>query len=213
MVNSHVNALLVALFVSFVVTGCSDKLDPSDPEGAYNLFKTAMLAGDKETMWNHMAPSSQKFFDAQLERLKGMDEKIGRYLPPTDHKLARTQAGSILTEEMTTGRQLFEKVVTPNNLPKDEKYLVGLAVEEINISEDEKTAAIMTRGKQKVLLQYDEKGEKWDVMFVESFEPLKDAMKWLDQNESALDSTIDDLLSEERRKREAILAELMGFEN
>jgi len=205
--------LVAALCLSAFLTGCGDKLDPSDPEGAFNLFKTAMLNGDRDTMWNHMAPSSQEFFDAQLERLQSMDTKIGRYLPPTDHKLARKQAGSILTDELTSGRQLFDKIVTPANLPKDEKYLVGLTVEEIKVSEDEKTAEIMTRGKQKILLQYDDAGEKWDILFVESFGPLKVAMKWVDSNESALDQTIDDLLSEERRKREAILAELMGFDN
>ncbi|MEZ4462367.1 MAG: hypothetical protein R3E66_22110 [bacterium] len=209
---SRVLLLMLALS-TLLLSACGDKLDPSDPEGAFNLFKTAMLNGDRDTMWEHMAPSSREYFDAQLKRLHAMDEKIARYLPPTDHKLARTQAGSILTDSMTTGRQLFDKVVTPSGLPKDEKYLVGLTVEEIKVSEDEKTAAILTRGKQKVLLQYDEKNDRWDVMFVESFEPLKTAMKWMDANENALNQTIDDLLSEERRKRETILAELMGFED
>lgn len=208
---SRVTLIMLALGTVFL-TACGGKLDPSDPEGAFNLFKTAMLNGDRDTMWNHIAPSSQEYFDAQLGRLKEMDEKIGRYLPPTDHKLARRQAGSILTDELSTGRQLFDKIVTPSNLPKDEKYLVGLTVAEIKVSEDEKTAAILTRAKQKVLLQFDEKNEEWDIMFVESFASLKDAMKWLDSNENALDQTIDDLLSEERRKREAILAEL-GFQN
>ena len=209
---SRVLLLMLALG-TLLLSACGDKLDPSDPEGAFNLFKTAMLNGDRDTMWDHMAPSSRDYFDAQLKRLHAMDEKIGRYLPPTDHKVARTQAGSILTDTMITGRQLFDKVVTPSGLPKDEKYLVGLTVEEIKISEDEKTAAILTRGKQKILLQYDEKNDRWDVMFVESFEPLKTAMTWMDANENALNQTIDDLLSEERRKRETILAELMGFED
>jgi hypothetical protein len=70
----------------------------------------------------------------------------------------------------------------------------------------------LTRGNQKVLLQYDEKAERWNIMFVESFEELKTAMNWLDSNETALAQTIDDLISEEQRKRETLIAELLGYE-
>lgn len=202
------NLLLLVL----LSLGCGKKMDPSDPEGAFNLFQDAMLNGQSEQMWELMAPSSHQYFDQQVERLRGMDEKIGRYLPPTDHRLARNQAGSILTDEIKDGRGLFLKVFTPAQIPKDEPVLVGLQVEQVTMSEDKKSAAILTRGNQKVLLQYDEKAERWNIMFVESFEELKTAMNWLDSNETALAQTIDDLISEEQRKRETLIAELLGYE-
>lgn len=202
------NLLLLVL----LSLGCGKKMDPSDPEGAFNLFQDAMLNGQSEQMWELMAPSSHQYFDQQVERLRGMDEKIGRYLPPTDHRLARNQAGSILTDEIKDGRGLFLKVFTPAQIPKDEPVLVGLQVEQVTMSEDKKSAAILTRGNQKVLLQYDDKAERWNIMFVESFEELKTAMNWLDSNETALAQTIDDLISEEQRKRETLIAELLGYE-
>lgn len=201
--------LLLLVLLSF---GCGKKMDPSDPEGAFNLFQEAMLNGQSEQMWELMAPSSHSYFDQQVERLRGMDEKIGRYLPPTDHRLARNQAGSILTDEIKDGRGLFLKVFTPNEIPKDEPVLVGLQVEQVTLSEDKKSAAILTRGNQKVLLQYDSTAERWNIMFVESFEELKTAMSWLDSNETALAQTIDDLISEEQRKRETLIAEMLGYE-
>lgn len=202
------NLLLLVLF-SF---GCGKKMDPSDPEGAYNLFRQAMLDGQSDQMWELMAPSSHLYFDEQVERLRGMDEKIGRYLPPTDHRLARNQAGSILTDEIKDGRALFLKIFTPAEIPKSEPVSVGLDVEQVTLSEDKLSAAILTRGNQKVLLQYDSAAERWNIMFVESFEELKTAMGWLDSNETALAQTIDDLISEEQRKRETLIADLLGYE-
>jgi len=198
--------------MSFLVAGCGKKLDPSVPEGAFNLFWQAMLDGEGEVMWDHMAPSSHQYFDDQLTRLKSMDEKIGRYLPPTDHRLARNQAGSILTDELADGRALFLKIFSPQEIPKDEAVLVGMHVEQITMSEDKKSGAVLTRGGQQILLQYDSQADRWNIMFVESFEELGKALGWLDFNESALDQTIEDLIAEERRKREAMISELMGYE-
>lgn len=202
----------IALLLCFLLTGCGKKLDPSDPEGAFNLFWQHMMDGQSEAMWDLMAPSSHEYFDQQLERLHEMDEKIGRYLPPTDHTLARKQAGSILTDEIKDGRGLFLKIFKPAEVPKEEAIQVGMQVEQVTMSEDQKSAAVLTRGGQKVLLTYDQANEKWEVMFVESFAELGTAMGWLESNETALDQTIEDLISEERRERESLIAELMGYE-
>ena len=191
--------------------GCGDKLDPTEPEGAYNVFRDALFRGDSQMIWDRMAPSSHQYFDDEVERLRKMDEKIGRYLPATDHKLARKQAGSILTDEITDGRGLFNKIFQPAKLPQDEKFHVGSDVEEVQISEDEKTAKVITRGKQNILLVHNEKNDEWYIMFVESIDELGTSMKWLESNESALTQTVEDLIDEERRERESVISELMGY--
>ncbi len=200
-----------SVFLLVFVMGCGDELDPTEPEGAYDSFKEALFAGDSERMWSRMSPSSHTYFDDQLERLHRMDEKIRKYLPPTDHRLAREQAGSILTDEIESGKGLFEHIFSPDTLPQDEKYKVGMQVEEIKISEDETQAAVVTRGGQEILLEHGERDE-WFVMFVESSEAVPGAMAWLDQNEEALDQTIEDLIAEEREERAEIIAHLFGYE-
>lgn len=203
--------ILCTLALVIGLMGCGVKMDPGDPEGAHNVFQAAMFDGDAETMWNRMAPSSKEFFDGQLARLKIMDEKIVRFLPQTDHKLARKQSGSILITEVADGKALFLKVFTPAGIPQDEKFKVGSAVEEVRMSEDEKSAELVTRGQQTVHLTYDEKSEEWFVMFAETEDAVSKSFIWLDENEKALDQTIEDLIEEERREREIIIADLMDY--
>lgn len=206
--RSRIIPLIVAL--AFVI-GCGSKTDPADPEGAYNEFRDGLFAADKDKVWNRMSSGSHQYFEDQLARLRLMDEKIARYLPPTDHKLARSQAGSILTDEVKDGKGLFGKIFDPSGLPKDEKYKVGSNVEEIRLSEDEKSAEVITRGKQTYRLIHDEKSDEWFVSFQDSTEALKGSFGWLEQNESALDQTIEDLIDEERREREKVIADLMNL--
>lgn len=203
--------LLVSLVMALMLLGCGDKLDPTEPEGAYNAFKDALFKGNPDAMWARMSPSSHQYFDDQLERLHRMDAKIERYLPPTDHRLAKKQAGSILTDELESGEEFFKHIFSADTIPQDEKYKVGMQVEEIKISEDEKQAAVVTRGGQEILLEHGE-GDQWFVMFVESSEAVPNAMSWLEQNESALDQTVEDLIAEEREERAQIISDLFGYE-
>ena len=210
-------ALVFLLLVGSV--GCTGKSDPTGPEGAYNQFRDGLFEGDNDKVWNRMSPDSHAYFDDQVARLRLMDEKIVRYLPPTDHKLARGQAGSVLTDEVTDGRGLFDKIFQPKGLPKDEQFKVGSQVEEIRKSEDEKTAEVITRGKQTIRLVHDEKSDEWFVSLPNSTfvtvektpEALNKSFQWLEKNESALDQTIEDLIEEERREREKVIADLMGY--
>src|SRR5690606_27535771 len=94
--------------------GCAENLDPKDPEGAYNLYVNALWAKDAKTVWKRVAPTTHEYFDQKYKTLQDMDETIGRYLPPTDHKIAREQAGSILTSKVKDGEGLFLEVFQPS---------------------------------------------------------------------------------------------------
>ncbi len=200
--------LLVPLF-----SACGENLDPRSPEGAYNVFRASLLAGDAEGVWARLAPSTHEYFDEQHQRLVKMDSTIKKYLPPTDHKLAREQAGSILTDEVKDGHGLFVKVFNGANLPDDESYKVGMDVEEVTVTEDEQSAKLLTRGGQTYILTRVEGSEEWFIMLVRSNDAVKKSLTWLDSNETALDKTVEDLIEEETAKREKLIAELMDLES
>lgn len=208
--------LLALLFVAPLSTGCGENLDPTTPVGAYNEYRNALFAGDAEKVWARLAPSTHEYFDEQHARLVKMDETIVRYLPATDHKLAREQAGSILTDDIKNGKGFFMKVFDPASVPEDEAYRVGMDVDTEAIAEDGDTAKITTRGGQTYILTKgegaEEGSEEWFVMLVRSNEAVGKRLGWLDSNETALQKTVEDLIDEEKKKREALIARLMDVE-
>ncbi len=200
-------SLIFALCLTLAM-GCAENLDPKDPEGAYNLYVKALWAKDAAAVWDRSAPTTHQYFTDKYNILVKMDATIGRYLPPTDHRIAREQAGSILTSKVQDGRGLFLEVFQPGRLKLAEKHVVGAVVDQIKISEDETAAELRTLGGDVFFLA---KGanEEWFVMLVRSSTTIEGQMKWLMQNESALNQTIEDLIQEERRERESVIAELM----
>lgn len=209
--RTHVIAVLLLAAVGLVATGCGEKVDPTDPEGAYNLYVKSLWAGDAEAVWERLAPSTHEYFQNQYETLVEMDETIRRYLPPTDHRIAREQAGSILTDKVDGGKGLFLKLFEPSQLQLTEGHKVGAVVEEIRINEDETRAELKTLGGDVYYLTKGE-GERWYVMLVQSSSPVEKRMNWLESNQSALKQTVEDLIDEERKEREEVITELMKLE-
>ena len=203
--------IIAVLLTLATMTGCEKNVDPTDPEGAYNLYIDALFTGDAETVWNRAAPSTHEYFQEQFDVLVQMDETIRRYLPPTDHKIAREQAGSILTNSATDGKTLFLQVFKPDTLALKEKHRVGSVVDQIRVNEEGTIAELKTLGGDVIYLTKGDK-EQWFVMLVRSSSAVTDQMKWLGENESALKQTIEDLIAEERTKREAVIAELMRLQ-
>lgn len=200
--------MLVALCLS---VGCAENLDPRDPEGAYNLYVNALWAQDAKAVWDRAAPTTHEYFQQKYEVLREMDETIARYLPPTDHKIAREQAGSILTDKVKNGEELFLELFRPSQLQLEEKHRVGASVATIAVSEDERAAELKTLGGDTFLLARGD-DQEWYVMLVRSSNVVDEALEWLTSNESALKQTIEDLIAEERKNREAVIAELMKLD-
>lgn len=207
---TRISLVLTSLLVCFVVstTGCAENVDPTDPEGAYNLYVKAFWAGDPDGVWTRLSPSTHEYFEEQYEKLVEMDETIERYLPATDHRIAREQAGSILTSEVKDGKGLFLKVFQPKEMELSEAHRVGATVEEIKINEDETAAELKTLGGDTYYLMRGER-DAWFVMLIRSSSAVGKQMNWLESNQSALKQTVEDLIAEEREEREAVIAELM----
>lgn len=195
---------LVALFS----TGCSSELDPTEPEDAYLMFRDALFAGNEEAVWGRLDPDTKTFFDTSHGELLEMDGEIDKYLPQADHRLAKRQSGAILLRNVKDGKGLFLHLMTLDKFEHDDAVELGSRVDTVAVSEDQKTAAITTRGGQKFYMTKGEDGQ-WYVMFYKSSEELKKSMAWVEANKVALRQTVDDLIAEEQKKREAIVAELM----
>jgi hypothetical protein len=216
MLNRHLSIVRVSrawamIAILGLLAGCASELDPTEPEGAYYLFRDAMLQGDGEEVWKRTDAETHRYFQERYEDLVDMEETIEKFLPQTDHRIARKQSGAILLDEVDDGRELFLKIFTPENIPDDQAIRIGSDIDELILAEDESAAKVVTRAGQEYVLTRDEESEKWRVMLVRSSESIEESMGWVGQNESALQQTVEDLIAEERDKREAIIAELMNL--
>lgn len=200
----------LVLLLSSSLIGCKSELDPARADDAYVLFRDALFAGDAEGVWLRSDKATHDHFQHRYTQLVQMDNLIESYLPQTDHRLARRQSGVELVDSVSDGHSLFLRVFDISNFPQDDAILFGSEVGEIQMSEDGNSAAIITRGEQQFMMVKAGDGQ-WYVSLLESGEVLSGAFAWLDKNEAALEQTVEDLIAEERKKREAIIAELMNI--
>ena len=191
--------------------GCSGELDPKEPDDAYLMFRDALFAGDAAQVWERLDPSTHDYFQKRYERLARMDQEIQRYLPQADWRLARKQSGTVLLAEVKDGKGLFMRLLTPKNVPRDKAFELGSEVGKVTLAEDKKSAIILTRGEQSYVMVRDDKTQQWHVALHHSTTTLKPdkSLAWLDANESALRQTVEDLIAEERARREAVIASLL----
>ena len=193
-------------------TGCSKELDPTKPDDAYLLFRASLLAGDAEEVWSRCDDTTHRFFQERYETIQAMEADIVRYLPQADHRIARRQSGAILTRDLHDGRGLFLKVFSPKELPSSPAVLLGSELEQVQVAEDGLSALVKTRAGQTFYLSRQAQsgeGAAWSVILSKSVPEAAAAMKWVEENQSALRQTVDDLIAEERAAREAIISDLM----
>ena len=204
-------ALALALTLS-AFSGCSGELDPRDPSDAYLMFRDALGEGDSQKVWARVDEHTRAYFERSYLDLQDMGDSIERYLPQSDHRLARSQSGVKLLDEVSDGRTLFLRVLTPEALPlQEDEYKLGSDIAELSLNEEETRAKVVTKGGQTFLLTRDPSDEQWYVMFTRSSTELLSAMRWVEDNKLALSQTVDDLIAEERAKREQVISELMHY--
>lgn len=203
--------LLTLMLVSTLlggIVGCSGEPDPTNATDSYEMFRDGLFAGDAEAMWERTDEATRNYFEDRYERLVEMDELIERYLPQTDHALARTQSGTELLEEVDSGRQLFIEMIEPGEFSDDAAVRLGSGIRELQMAEDGTSAVAVTRGGQEfVLVQADD--DHWYINLVESGDFVDETFAWLIENEDALEQTVENLMEEERQVREQIIADLM----
>lgn len=214
--NSRACLLAIALValttMELFLTGCRGDLDPERPDGSYLIFRDALFDGDGDGIWERTDDRTRTYFEDHYKRLQDMNDLIERYLPSTDHQLARRQSGVELLEEIDSGKALFLHILEPTEFADDDAVFFGSNPDEIRISEEGDSAIIATHGGQEfVLTRQDD--EQWYVNLADSGSFLDEAFEWLSKNQDALEQTVEDLIAEERQVREQIIADLMGLDD
>lgn len=210
----------LALLSVMCLSACEQELDPKEPEGAYNVFRNAMLAGDVDGVWDRTDKGTHENFDKYYARLGEMRTDIKRYFPVADHTIAQRQTGAVLLSQVDSGKSLFTYIFNPKRFSVDdqgqpldpqviEAYKLGSDVESISLTKDEKGAEIKTKGGQSFVLARNPIDKQWYVKLSSSLEAFDEKMGWVNQNQDALKKTIEDLIEEERTERAAIISELM----
>ncbi len=213
MMKRELLPLLIFLVVApLLLPACRGERDPERPSDAYLLFRDALFDGDAKGVWARTDERTRAHLDEHYARLVEMNEMIERYLPATDHQLARNQAGVVLLDRVSSGEELFLHLFDTTEFPADDQAVFhGSRVQEIQMAEDGDSAIILTRGENEFLLVRQE-DEEWYVNLVDSGDFLNPVFAWLENNFEALEQTVEDLIAEELRVRERIIAELMGIE-
>lgn len=200
--------LLLGIALALTTAACSGELDPSEPEDAYEMFRNALLDGDGAAVWERTDEHTRLYFQERYASLQEMDDLIERYLPPVDHQLARSQSGSELLDELESPEELFTHIFQFEDMA-DDAIRLGSDPRQIQLTEDETSAVVLTRTEQEFVLVLQD-DEQWYVNLVESGDFVDEAFAWLDQNEDALEQTVEDLIAEEQQLRESIIADLLN---
>jgi hypothetical protein len=203
--------VLLCIGVSVAMAGCQGEPEPTDPEGSYRLFQQALEHGDESAMWRRLDSQTKAYFADRYRELESMDAKIRRYLPATDHEVARNQSGTTLLNEIDGGEELFARVARPDRVAMTPGRRVGRRVESITVSKDEKSAVVETLAGQTFRMTKGEEGE-WYVNLVASNDSIHQSFAWLRNNSEALDETVDHLVDREQQRRERVIADLFDVE-
>jgi hypothetical protein len=147
-----------------------------------------------------------------------MDQKITKYLPPTDQPLARQKSGTVLLDEIQTSKGLFERTFEPNNIDVNEASRIGLDVDAVDVVEppdgsgarQQMKAKITTQAGQVFWLRRDHRA-RWKINLLETVD-LESAFAWLNANREALEKTLEDRRAETKKRREQIISELFETE-
>lgn len=190
---------------------CSSELVPEEPQGAYLLWRQALLRGDTEGVYEYLDQDTRKLLDERAEVLAAMSEDIARYLPQVDQRLARKQTGVVLRKQkgVKDGRALFNLLFTPDKLEMTPEIEVGLLISDLELNEAGDTAAIKTDGGDQFILVKEEDG----IWRVTSWKKLcEERTQWILDNRSALEQTVQDLISEEQEEVGAVIDYLLAQE-
>jgi len=225
----------LCLAVCASALSCSKELLPTEPEGAYMLWREAFIGpqceGEKEAVeacrekrediiYDFLDKETHKVFDERVEVLKSMQDEIQRFLPQVDQKLAREQTGVVLLDMhgIEDGRGLFKALFKIENLKMTPEIEVGTEVSEVEINEEGTEAAIVVYAVeepvnpgdeavgQQFLLRKEEEGlwriTSWRQMSIER-------TKWILDNRSALEQTVQDLINEEKAEVDVVIKYLL----
>lgn len=202
-------ALGVLWVVAAFVAGCQEEYRPDNPEGAYMLWRQALLSGDTAGVYGLLDEDTHAVLDERVEVMRVMSEDIVRYLPQVDQKLARRQTGVVLLNEhdIETGADLFQALFMPDKLEVTPSIEVGTEISEMTLNEAGDEAVIVVYSSQQFLMRRGQDGQwrvsSWRTLCLER-------TQWILDNRGALEQTVQDLINEEKEEVDAAIKFLLA---
>ncbi len=206
------SALTVSIcLVTLLCAACEDEVVLDEPGGGYMAFRDAVLDNKAEDVYACLDAATKAVYDERFKTLQAMDERITKFLPQVDQKLARQQTGVVLLKEknLQSGKDLFVLIFQGSKIERTEGLENGTEVsyEEIN---DTKDAAVV---KTYANVQYQMVKEEDGVWRVAEWKELsEERTKWIVDNQSALEQTVEDLINEEKEEIDRVIAFLLKEE-
>ena len=190
--------------------GCEEELRPEEPKGAYLLWREALLQGDVDGVYKYLDQDTHKLLDERVTVLKELEGDISRYLPQVDQKIARKQTGAVLLrdhKDLEDGRALFGLIYQPGSLKITPEVRVGSEVSDVELNEAGDIASVVTYGGD----QYYFKRESDSVWRTGAWLTLADERtRWVLDNQTALEQTVQDLISEEQEEIGAVIEHVLA---
>ncbi len=205
------SVFLLASLIALSAISCAEELLPTEPEGAYLIWRQALLEGNADVAYDHLDEQTRAVFEERVEVLNVMSEDILRYLPRTDQRLARQQTGAVLLKEkgIEDGRGLFKVLFKPEAMKVTPEIEVGTEVSSVEINETGDEAAIVVYAGQQFLLRKEEDG----IWRITSWRTLSlERTQWILDNRDALEQTVQDLINEEKEEMDAVIKYLLDEE-
>ncbi len=191
------------------LSACADELLPQEPDGAYLLWRQALISGDADGVYDLLDKDTKAIFDERVAVFDTMSDDIVRYLPQVDQKLARQQTGVVLQldKEIQDGRALFKAIFDPGKLEVTPGLEVGTEISDLTINETGNEAAVVVYSGQQFVLRKEEDGiwrmASWRALSIER-------TQWILDNRDALEQTVQDLINEEKEETDAIIKFLLA---
>jgi hypothetical protein len=190
--------------LSLLPAACSSELDPKDPEGAYLMFREALLNGDEEALWEALSESTKQLFSDGYQDLLDLDVAIDQ-LAPEDRTIARERTAARLLSRVDGPKSLFLMIVRLENVAGEDRFRYGSAVDEVNVDEEAGEATVVTEAGTQIELVRQEDG----IWRVRSLAPIiGDRLRVLSEDIDAVEATLAD--SAFRRRSHDEIMRLLG---
>lgn len=169
---------LVLAFVGVMThgAGCNSSAKPTEPEGGFAAFHTALMSRDADALWVTLSDDTHLLFDEVLETLR-VTESMVEKLQASDRDAARADIGAELLDTIDTPQALFAYIFSTENIPLEAGYTAGLRAKGVTV-ESEDRAFVHTSGGQDIEMVRDENGF-WRVrspiheLFAEAFSVME----------------------------------------
>ena len=206
----HVTLLAICL-VLVGTSSCKDEVILDEPAGGYMAFRDAVLETKAGEVYECLDKETKDVYETRLATLQAMDERISKFLPQVDRRLAREQTGVVLLKEknLQSGKDLFVLLFQGDQIIRTEGLENGTAVSYVETNDTGKQAVVKTYAN----VQYHMVKEEDDVWRVAQWKELSEARtKWIVDNKSTLEQTVEDLINEEKEEVDKVIAFLLKEE-